>query len=281
MRVILFIIFAFITVSLIVILNSRILLSAPLGRLLSPQHSVWQNAEPVNEDFTADLSFPQLAGKVNVYLDERLVPHIFAEQENDAYFVQGYLHAKFRLWQMELQTLSAAGRASEVIGDVALNHDREFRRLGMVYAAESSLKEMENDPDTKSECDNYTAGVNAYIESLTESSLPLEYKLIGYKPEKWSNLKSALFLKYMSFDLAGHDDDFEMTNAKNYFSKEDFAKLFPVIQDSVDPIIPKGTVYQKPKVQVTKPPTSDSLYFNQEPISITERKPDKDNGSNN
>ena len=281
MRVILFIIFAFITVSLIVILNSRILLSAPLGRLLSPQHGVWQNAEPVNENFTADLSFPQLAGKVNVYLDERLVPHIFAEQENDAYFVQGYLHAKFRLWQMELQTLSAAGRASEVIGDVALNHDREFRRLGMVYAAESSLKEMENDPDTKSECDNYTAGVNAYIESLTESSLPLEYKLIGYKPEKWSNLKSALFLKYMSFDLAGHDDDFEMTNAKNYFSKEDFAKLFPVIQDSVDPIIPKGTVYQKPKVQVTKPPTSDSLYFNQEPISITERKPDKDNGSNN
>lgn len=214
MRVIPFIIFAFITVSLIVILNSRILLSAPLGRLLSPQHGVWQNAEPVNENFTADLSFPQLAGKVNVYLDERLVPHIFTEQENDAYFVQGYLHAKFRLWQMELQTLSAAGRASEVIGDVALNHDREFRRLGMVYAAESSLKEMENDPDTKSECDNYTAGVNAYIESLTESSLPLEYKLIGYKPEKWSNLKSALFLKYMSFDLAGHDDDFEMTNAK-------------------------------------------------------------------
>ena len=262
MRIVPFLIFLLITVVLIIILNSTLLLPAPLGKLLSPQHGVWQNAEPVNEDFTADLSFPQLAGKVNVYLDERLVPHIFAEQENDAYFVQGYIHAKFRLWQMELQTHAAAGRASEIIGDKALKHDREFRRLGMVYAAESSLKEMENDPDTKSECDNYTAGVNAYIESLTESSLPLEYKLIGYKPEKWSNLKSALFLKYMSFDLAGHDDDFEMTNAKNYFSKEDFAKLFPLIQDSVDPIIPKGTVYQKPKVEVKAACNADSLYFN-------------------
>lgn len=281
MRVIPFIIFTLLTTALVIILNTTLILPAPLGRLLSPQQGIWQNAEPVNEDFTANLSFPQLAGKVNVYLDDRLVPHIFAEKENDAYFVQGYLHAKFRLWQMELQTHAAAGRASEIVGDIALNHDREFRRLGMVYAAESSLKEMENDPETKAECDNYTAGVNAYIESLTESSLPIEYKLIGYKPEKWSNLKTALFLKYMSFDLAGHDDDFEMTNAKNYFSKEDFNKLFPALQDSVDPIIPKGTVYAKPAVQITKPANTDSLYFNRDSISISEDKPDKDNGSNN
>ncbi len=281
MRIIPFIISALFTSVLIIILNTSLLLPAPLGKLLSPQHGVWQNAENAHEDFTANLSFPQLAGSVNVYLDDRLVPHIFAEHENDAYFVQGYLHAKFRLWQMELQTLSAAGRASEVVGDIALNHDREFRRLGMVYAAESSLKEMENDPITKSQCDNYTAGVNAYIESLAVSNLPLEYKLIGYEPEKWSNLKSALFLKYMSYDLAAHADDFEMTNAKNYFSKEDFIKLFPAVQDSLEPIIPAGTVYQKPKVQLIKPTTTDSLYFNQEPIPITERKPDKDNGSNN
>ena len=166
MRVISFIIFGVITTVLIIILNTTLVLPAPLGKLLSPQHGVWQNAEPVNQDFTADLSFPQLAGKVNVYFDDRLVPHIFAEQEKDAYFVQGYLHAKFRLWQMELQTHAAAGRASEIIGDKALVHDREFRRLGMVYAAENSLKEMEADPDIKAQCDSYTAGVNVYILSI-------------------------------------------------------------------------------------------------------------------
>ncbi|HEV8079763.1 MAG TPA: penicillin acylase family protein [Chitinophagaceae bacterium] len=281
MRIIPFSISAIVSIGLIIIFNTNLILPAPLGKLLSPQHGIWQNAEKTNEDFTANLSFPQLAGKVNVYFDERLVPHVFAEQENDAYFVQGYLHARFRLWQMELQTLSAAGRASEVVGDVALNHDREFRRLGMVYAAENSLKEVEKDPIIKAECDAYTAGVNTYIENLTESQLPIEYKLIGYKPEKWSNLKTALFLKYMSWDLAAHEDDFEMTNAKSFFSREDFEKLYPAVQDSVDPIIPKGTVYPKAKIDIKVAPSVDSLYFNQEPIPIKEQKPDKDNGSNN
>jgi penicillin amidase len=282
MRIIGFIISAIIIIVLIVILNSTLVLPAPLGKLLSPQHGVWQNAEPMNEDFNADLKFPQLTGNVNVYFDERLVPHVFAEQENDAWFVQGYLHAKFRLWQMELQTHAAAGRASEIIGDIALNHDREFRRLGMVYAAENSLKQMESDAATKSQCDAYTAGVNSYIENLTESDLPLEYKLIGYKPERWSNLKTALFLKYMSYDLAGHDDDFEMSNAKSFFSKEDFEKIYPAIPDSLDPVVPRDTTLQQPGITVKPPVNVDSLYLSsKEFLSVSENKPSKENGSNN
>lgn len=282
MRIIPFLASAVITTGLIVVLNSRMVLPAPLGALLSPQHGVWQNAEPTDENFSADLKFPQLNGKVSVYFDERLVPHVFAEQENDAYFVQGYLHAKFRLWQMELQTFAAAGRASEIIGEKALEHDREFRRLGMVYAAEIADKETEKDPVIKAECDAYTAGVNAYIDGLTESKLPLEYKLIGYKPERWTNLKSALFLKYMSQNLASGEDDFEMTNAKSFFGAEDFAKLFPAVQDSLDPIIPKGTVFEKQKVFPVAPANVDSLYFNNKDVAmISEEKPDRSNGSNN
>ncbi len=273
---------AAVATGLVVILNSKLLLPAPLGKLLSPQHGIWQNAENDENDFSAQLKFPQLTGKVDVYLDERLVPHVFAEQENDVYFVQGFLHAKFRLWQMELQTHAAAGRASEIVGAKALNHDREFRRLGMGYAAAIALKEMEKDPETKASCDAYTAGVNAYINSIKESQLPLEYKLIGYVPEPWSNLKSALFLKYMSYDLSGKDDDFEMTNAKNYFSKEDFDLLYPQKQDSLDPIIPKGTVYAAPKVVTKAPLNVDSLYLdNKELLALERQQPDRSNGSNN
>ena len=180
MRILPLIISSAITAVLVITFNTKLLLPAPLGKLLSPQHGIWQNAESSSKDFGSDLKFPQLNGRVEVYLDERLVPHVFAENEGDVYFVQGFLHAKFRLWQMELQTHAAAGRASEIVGNIALKHDREFRRLGMVYAAEASLKEMENDPVTKLSCDNYTAGVNAYIATLTESTLPIEYKLIGY-----------------------------------------------------------------------------------------------------
>ena len=282
MKIIPFLIFSVITAALIVILNSSLLLPAPLGKLLAPQSGVWQNAEPVDADFSEELSFPQLQGKVNVYFDERLVPHVFAGQESDAYFVQGYLHAKFRLWQMEFQTHAAAGRVSELIGKKALEFDRDKRRLGMVFAAERSLKEVEKDPTTLEECNNYTAGVNAYIESLKESSLPLEYKLLGYVPEKWTNLKTALFLKYMSLDLAGAENDFEYTNAKSIFTSADFDKIYPVIMDSLDPIVPKGTVYSRPGIELKIPATTDSLYFNEkDSASVKEQKTDPDNGSNN
>ena len=289
MRIVPFLITTVISTALVVTLNTRLTIAgneAPaFGSFLSPQHGFWQNAEPVSEKFTADLTFTQLTGKVAVYLDDRLVPHIFADQENDAYFVQGFLHAKFRLWQMEFQTHAAGGRLSEILGDKdprILNFDRNMRRLGMVYAAEIALLEVNKDPVIKSGCDAYTAGVNAYIESLTTSALPLEYKLIGYKPEKWTNLKTSLFLKYMSYDLAGRDDDFELTNAKSYFSADDFINLFPAIQDSLDPIIPKGTIFEKQKVFPVAPSNVDSVYFNNQDMVFTEStKPDRDNGSNN
>lgn len=282
MRILPLLFSAAITLLLIIILNTKLVAPAPLGALLSPQHGLWQNAEPADKNFSADLKFPQLKGKVSVYFDEKLVPHVFAEQENDVYFVQGYLHAKFRLFQMELQTNVAAGRAAEMVGEVALKHDREFRRLGMVYAAETALKEVEQNDTTKSSCDAYTAGVNAYINTLTESTLPIEYKLLGIKPEKWTNLKIALFLKLMSNDLAGHDNDFEMTNAKQFFSKTDFDLLYPLVQDSLDPIIPKGTVYVAAAMKPVAPANVDSMYLNKGFVAAEEFvKPNPANGSNN
>ncbi|MEP6627256.1 MAG: penicillin acylase family protein [Ginsengibacter sp.] len=282
MKIIPLIISALVTVVLVVVLNSSFVLPVPLGKLLSPQNGLWQNAESVDHDYSADLSFTQLKGKVNVYFDERLVPHVFAEQDNDAYFVQGYLHAKFRLWQMEFQTHAAAGRLSEIVGNKAINFDRDKRRLGMVFGAERALQEVEKDPETLAECDNYTAGVNAYIESLNESSLPFEYKLLGYYPEKWTNLKTALFLKYMALDLAGYETDFESTNAKSVFSSADFDKIYPIIMDSLDPIVSEGTVFPKPGIDVKIPASADSLYFDtKDSTTIDEQKPNPDNGSNN
>jgi penicillin amidase len=282
MKIFPFLIFGIITAALVVILNSTMVLPAPLGKLLSPQNGLWQNAEPTDKDYSEDLSFPQLKGKVDVYFDARLVPHVFAEQDNDAYFVQGYLHAKFRLWQMEFQTHAAAGRVSEIIGSAGVPFDRDKRRLGMVFAAETALKEVEKDSETLAECDNYTAGVNAYIESLNESTLPVEYKLLGYYPEKWTNLKTALFLKYMALDLAGFETDFESTNAKSIFSSADFDKIYPIVMDSLDPIVPKGTEFPKPGIEVKIPATADSLYFDKkDSATINGQKPDPDNGSNN
>ena len=67
MKILPSIIAAAVTSGLVVILNSKTLLPAPLGKLLSPQHGIWQNAENDENDFSAQLKFPQLTGKVDVY----------------------------------------------------------------------------------------------------------------------------------------------------------------------------------------------------------------------
>jgi penicillin amidase len=292
MRIVAFVLSLITTVGLIVLLNTPLTIAGSktprLGAFLSPQHGYLQNAEPADFDFNAKLTFPTLQGNAEVYFDERLVPHIYAEQESDAYFVQGYLHAKFRLWQMEFQTHAAAGRLSEVMGETRggnnfLKVDKFFRRLGMVYGAEESLKTLEANPITKVETDSYTAGINAYISSLKPNQIPFEYKLLDYKPEQWTNLKTQLFLKYMSYDLAGGDWDFEMTNAKNIFSASDFEKLYPITQDSLSPIIPKGTRFERPSIIPREPTTADSTYYDsnsslEAPLIL---KPHKNNGSNN
>ena len=286
MRIIPFLISTVITTGLVYGLNKKWGKIPPMGKFLSPQFGIWQNAEPTDEDFTADLKLQGLKDKTEVYFDERLVPHVFAQNDEDAYFVQGYLHAKFRLWQMDFQSYAAAGRLSEILGmgddSAVLNFDRNMRRLGMVYGAKNSLAEVEKNPLSKSVCDAYTAGVNSYIENLKESELPLEYKLLDYKPEKWTNLKIALFLKYMSLDLTGTENDMEYSNAKSVFDATDFNKLFPITQDSLDPIIPKGTIFPAPSIIPTPPAGADSVFSSwKNSTAINEFKPDQDNGSNN
>jgi penicillin G amidase len=272
-----------ITLLLITLFNTRWGPAPPLGEFLSPQHGFWQNAEPIDRDFGQDLQLPGLKNPAEIYLDDRLVPHIFAGNESDAYYLEGYLHAKFRLWQMEFQTYAAAGRISELIGSKGLDFDREKRRLGMVYAAEKAVAEMEKDSITKAECDAYTAGVNAYIQNLKVSELPVEYKLLGYKPELWTNLKSALLLKYMSLDLAGFETDFEFTNLRSVLGYTTFNKMFPISEDSLDPIIPSDTITRFPGVVVKAPSGSDTAYLqNNDTVGAKAvTRPDKDNGSNN
>src|SRR2546423_4553415 len=291
MRLLPFLVSSVITVVLIIALNTQWGSIPPLAKFLSPQHGLWQNAEDADKDFNADLSFPQLKGKGEVYFDDRLVPHVFAENERDLFFIQGWLHAKFRLWQMEFQTFAAAGRISEVLGagtdNKFLNYDRSMRRLGMVYAAERSLEAVEKNPISKMQYEAYAEGVNSYIDELTPAKYPIEYKLLNYRPEKWTPLKTALFLKYMSYDLAGKDDDFEFTNLKSLFSRSDFEKLFPVFADSLKPIAPNSAESPyptKPAFDLRPPLNADSLYFRYKSDSISNvigGKPDKDNGSNN
>lgn len=286
MRIVPFAISAVVTVGLVYALNRSYgdALPFPPAKFLSPQQGFWQNAEPADAGFSEDLALPGMKGKAEIYFDERLVPHVFADNDEDLYFVQGYLHARFRLFQMDLQTKAAEGRASEIAGDIAIDYDKQMRRLGMKYAAQNALKAVESDPASKAAFDAYTNGVNAYINSLKESSIPLEYKLLDFKPEKWTNLRTALLLKMMAEMLSSDTErDLMNTNARSVFSEEEMKLLYPQVPDSLLPIVPKGTAFASQGIVPMKPVSADSLYFrrSEDTGNVSVRHNDPNNGSNN
>ncbi|HOX83441.1 MAG TPA: penicillin acylase family protein [Chryseolinea sp.] len=241
MKVFKFTISLIITLGLIILLNNSWIVSGnripPLGKFLDPFHGFWQNIEPGNYTGEEELEIPGLRDQVTIVFDSLLIPHIFAHNDEDLYLAQGYVTAMHRLFQMEIQTHDAAGRISEIVGDRALDHDRSQRRLGMVSAAEKSLKAMMENTTSRTMVEKYSEGINLYISSLSYNDLPLEYKLLDYEPEPWTPLKCALLLKNMAKTLNMGDKDMQMTNALNLFGPEMIDVLYPDFEGVSDPIV--------------------------------------------
>ena len=210
----------------------------PLGKFLDPFHGFWQNIEKTDQAGPKELHIDGLKAPVKVVFDSLMMPHIFAENDDDLYFAQGYVTAMHRLWQMEFQTHAASGRVSEILsGEAILNYDRRQRRLGMVYGAKQGLQLMERDPLVNRAIEQYTNGINRYIASLEYETLPFEYKLLNYAPEAWTKLKCGLLLKNMSQTLNMGDKDMEMSNALKLFGKEYVDVLYPDNEGVGDPIV--------------------------------------------
>lgn len=258
----------------------------PLGKLLSPAYGFWQNAEGSFPDLETSLEHPTLSAPVNVYYDNRLVPHIFAQNTNDALFAQGYVTASLRLWQMELQTHSAAGRLAEVLGttdrirNILSARDKETRRLGLPWAAERYMKKAAQDPEQMQALQAYSDGVNAYIASLSYDDLPLFYKLQDYWPEEWTPLKSALLLKNMGRMLTSKNHDFELTAVLKEIGLEEFDRLYGEYFEEQSPIITDTIAIEQPQIIVQDEPIR--LYLgNMGADSLTRDLSPKGIGSNN
>jgi len=281
MKLFKFLLALIINLALIYALSTKFGQIPSLGYFLSPATGFWQNAETVGKTFDFDLEEDILKAPVTIKYDSFLVPHLFAENDHDLYFAQGYITARHRLWQMEFQTHFAAGRISEIVGEQALQLDRESRRKGLGLAAERAVGMMEQDEKVFEMVSAYSDGVNAYINSLDASSLPLEYKLLGYKPEAWAPIKSAYLLKYMANDLSYHNADFEYTNAVKLFGRKTFDFLFPDVHPEQEPIVQKINQWDFEKVDTVQAPTK--LPFASDAVNaITEvYRPDPKNGSNN
>ena len=134
-------------------------------------------------------SFPQmtiltgLKDEVSVRRDGRGIPYIDAKNDADLYFAQGYVTASDRLWQMDLLRRVARGETAEIFGNAALEEDKRWRRFGFAEIANQGLTALT--PELRSALNSYAQGVNSYIATLDANTLPVEFKILQYKPREW------------------------------------------------------------------------------------------------
>ncbi len=143
-----------------------------------------------------------LNGQVEIVRDADGVPHIFAATDHDAYFALGYVHAQDRLWQMEFQRRVGAGRLSEILGDATLDTDKFLRTLGTYRAAKEAWPALSKEGQDALQA--YADGVNAWLAE--GHTLPIEFILLGVKPEPWTVYDSLVWAKMMAWDLGGNYD---------------------------------------------------------------------------
>jgi penicillin amidase len=156
------------------------------------------------------LKVASLERPVNVLRDRWGVAHIYAQNQHDLFFAQGYVAAQDRLFQMELWKRSGQGRLAEVLGPSALQRDINARLLS--YHGDMKAEYESYAPDTQQILEAFTAGINAYIESRLAPggpSLPLEFQLAGFKPEPWKpadclNRMAAFSMTGNAFDELEH-----------------------------------------------------------------------------
>ena len=150
--------------------------------------------------YSGTVEIPDLDSNVTVYFDNYGVPHIYGKNEPDVFCALGYLHAKERLFQMELIRRVSSGRLSEIFGNKTIEADKFFRMLGLNRRADESEKEFMLNTDVlwKKDMLAYVKGINNYIENRRKR---FEFLLLGIPKEKFTIKDVFLIVDYMSFNF--------------------------------------------------------------------------------
>ena len=182
-------------------------------------------------DHEIDVTGLPLSDFVEVIRDERGIPHIYGTNVDDILFAQGYVHAQDRFWQLEFWSHLSTGRLASLIGEPGVGADLLFRTFGFHKVALEEYESLE--PEFKNDLINYTAGINAYIESRPQNRLSLEHFVLqflnpDYVVGTYEPHYPLAWAKMMAYDLNGNYTS-EISNSKtfNTLSPEIYNLLIP------------------------------------------------------
>ncbi|MBP7028505.1 MAG: penicillin acylase family protein, partial [Bacteroidales bacterium] len=162
-------------------------------------------------DLNGEKSLAALTAEVKVIRDERGVPHIYASNEHDLYYMTGYITAQERLWQMDMVRHATQGRLSELLKRDMFDTDYFLRALGMPKKSELVLEK--EDPAILATLQAYADGVNSWIAECGKK-LPPEFKILGHTPEPWTTTDITNIIGYIGWDLASSNLSGEINNYK-------------------------------------------------------------------
>jgi penicillin amidase len=214
---------------------------APLpspGSFLDPVHGIWSVAHQAELPARSSARIPGLGARVDVRYDDRGVPHIFAASEADAVRALGYVVARDRLFQLELQSRAGDGRLTELVGAAALPLDRDIRALGLPDAVDRRMAVLT--PYERRLLTAFSDGVNAWIAQLGPRDIPLEYHLLRQRPARWEPQNSLHLLSRMGWTLALSDLERIKARAARRVGAAAADALYPVASPIQEPIQPDG-----------------------------------------
>ncbi|HEX7721815.1 MAG TPA: penicillin acylase family protein [Pyrinomonadaceae bacterium] len=213
-------------------------------------------ATTVAQQTPTTITIAGLHDRVTVRRDERGIPYIEAANNDDLYFAQGYITATDRLWQMDLLRRNVRGDLAEIFGEGALGEDKRHRTFGFAQVVDETAKHLP--PNLNAAMTAYANGVNAFIDSLTDQTTPIEFRILQYKPRHWTPADSLAVGKLLSEYLSNSWQLDVMRGAMMSLPKEKREALLPETS-ALDVIIVGSDQRASPGTQASGLPKSATL----------------------
>lgn len=210
-----------------------------LGPMLDPVEGLWSTARHARPWESGSLFLDGMQDSVYVTMDERGVPHIRAQSDDDAMTALGYVAARDRLFETDFIHRVATGQLAELLGPEAVRIDQHFYGAGIVDAVRRNTELMaDRMPRQTQAVDAYMRGANAWLHSLERTEWPLEYRLLGAEPPDSLTREYTMALyAYMTYDLSFRSEDRRVEQVRQAIGPDAFARLFPEHSEWEKPIV--------------------------------------------
>ena len=176
--------------------------------------------------YSGEIKSDKIQKETEILFDEYGIPHIYAQNAEDAYFALGYAHAQERLFQMTLISRLVEGRMAELLGEQLLETDRYFRTIGVQKEAErmAAIHLSERKTSRQKEAGAYIDGINHFINTANS---PIEFKLLGIEKTPFTEVDifANLIFTSMTF-IGGHKSDIVLEQIKNVLGDAYLEDLF-------------------------------------------------------